>query len=88
MSAADSETDIVPGALRPVLARMEALEARVAELESELGIDIPWMVLAAAVAAAVPNSAIVAVTPEGGSAAQRTWSMSGRLILMRSHNVR
>lgn len=77
--------------------RLEALESRLAALEKQfqefvarsgpLGDDIPWMPIAAAVAAIYPDMVITSIRPATPHAASR-WGLMGRLILLQSHGVR
>ncbi|MDX2080211.1 MAG: hypothetical protein SFU53_05450 [Terrimicrobiaceae bacterium] len=77
--------------------RIEALESRLAALEKQfqdllaqagtLGDDIPWMPIAAAVAAVYPDMVITSIRPAPPHAASR-WGLMGRLILLQSHGVR
>lgn len=72
-----------------------ALEARIAALEARLNDElpeVPWFVIAAAVAAVVPNTRIIEIAEviEGRASAtlQNLWCVGGRLELLGSHRLR
>jgi hypothetical protein len=74
---------------------IEALEARIAALEARLNDElpeVPWFVIAAAVAAVVPNARIIEIAAviEGRATAtlQNIWCVGGRLELLGSHKLR
>lgn len=69
--------------------RLASLEARIAELERQCEVaqlNIPWHVICAAVAAAMPNVRIIQVTPAAPSA--DGWRTSAKLRNIYSHQVR
>lgn len=68
--------------------RIAALEARIAELESQCEVaqlNIPWHVICAAVAAVMPNVRIVRVTQV--SALRDSWQASALLQNLHSHQI-
>lgn len=76
-------------------ARVEALEKRLAELEERFEIEhpyIPWMVIAAAVAAVLPDARITGIEliaeTQPQMLIQNLWSVGGRLDLFSSHRIR
>jgi hypothetical protein len=74
--------------------RVDSLEEKLADLQFRFELEnphIPWHVLAAAVAAVVPNGRITGVIPGEKFAdilTQSLWSVGGRLDLFSSHRVR
>ena len=78
----------------PLLARIAALEARLAHLEGRLDDElpeIPWHVITAAVAAAVPNARIIGVQRLPDSlpyTPMNFWNMGGRFDHFKSHAIR
>ncbi len=67
----------------------QRMEKRIADLEQRLltmeAESVPWHVIAAAVASAVPDSRIVSISE---APAQRLWEASGRLRNVSSHELR
>lgn len=85
-----TETDL----LARLQERVGTLEKELAELKFRFELenpDIPWHVLAAAVAAVIPNGRIMGVIPGEKFAdiiTQNLWSVGGRLDLFSSHRIR
>lgn len=77
-----------------LLEKIAALEKRVAHLEARLAVDlpeIPWHVLAAAVAAVIPDGRLVSATAtfdRVSFAPSNLWGIGGRLEQFESHRVR
>ncbi len=78
-------------------AQLAALESRVAALEHQLrdliaqgavADDIPWMPIAAAIAAVFPDSRIVGIEQIQPREPRNRWGLIGRMILIQSHGVR
>ena len=81
-----------PAALQ---ARITQLDKRLNELEYRFELEnpsIPWTVIAAAVAAVVPNAEIIGIDHIAENQPQvliqNLWSVGGRLDLFSSHRVR
>lgn len=78
----------------PILQRIADLEARLARLEAHIAAElpeVPWAVLAAAVAAVIPGGRIVAVNRAMEQLPSRTlnfWTVGGRLDQFESHRIR
>jgi hypothetical protein len=74
--------------------RIGLLEKQLADLQYRFELEnpnIPWHVLAVAVAAVVPNGRITGVIPGEKFAdilTQNLWSVGGRLDLFSSHRIR
>ena len=75
-----------------ILERLDSIHARLRVLEDIVvpHDSIPWTVIAAAVAVAVPNSGIVSVKPLNSSESvlQNLWSFDGRMRIFDSHRLR
>ncbi len=78
----------------PLEQRLAQLEARLARLEAHIAAElpeVPWQVIAAAVAAVVPGGRIVSVNPAMDKLTSRTlnfWTVGGRLEQFESHRRR
>lgn len=74
--------------------RIGTLEKQLADLQYRFELEhpnIPWHVLAAAVAAVLPNARITGIIPGEKFAdilTQNLWSVGGRLDLFSSHRIR